>query len=163
MHLGRAGADEAAVFDGTTANIEKACELIQVDFPQMQAALLTTSSRAAGDTITRNHTRASAAENRDSLTRAMYARLFGWLITFCNTNLINQAGLSQSTLTLGILDIFGFEDFATNSLEQLCINITNENLQFFFAHLVFSMEQAEYAAQGVSVCYMCIYLRAGRL
>lgn len=50
-----------------------------------------------------------------------------------------------------MLDIFGFEFFQTNSLEQLCINFCNEKLQFYFNEHIFSLELAEYKSEGVDV------------
>ena len=59
-----------------------------------------------------------ALDSRDTLAKALYAKLFDWTIQQVNKNLLQGA----SPLAIGLLDIFGFEVFETNSFEQLCIN-----------------------------------------
>ena len=57
--------------------------------------------------------------------------------------------LCDSATTIGILDIYGFENFHHNSFEQLCINVANEQLQSYFNDHVFKLELEEYAKEGV--------------
>ncbi|CAM9203280.1 unnamed protein product [Chrysoparadoxa australica] len=87
-----------------------------------------------------------ASHSRDGLAKDAYHRLFNWLVA-C----INKSTGAESTVTgkIGLLDIFGFESFPTNSFEQFCINFTNEKLQQKFTQDVFKTVQTEYETEGI--------------
>lgn len=63
-----------------------------------------------------------AAYTRDALAKAIYSRLFDWLVTTINEKICD----STSEFNIGVLDIYGFEIFKFNSFEQICINYVNE-------------------------------------
>ena len=90
-----------------------------------------------------------ATDCRDALAKALYGRLFGWIVQEIN-QMLSPGLASQRDLTeIGILDIFGFENFANNSFEQLCINLANEQLQNFFNQHIFKWELEEYKREGI--------------
>eukprot|EP00049_Salpingoeca_infusionum_P017514 m.353252 g.353252 ORF g.353252 m.353252 type:complete len:1850 (+) comp16718_c0_seq1:158-5707(+) len=86
-----------------------------------------------------------AEDSRDSLAMAIYSRLFKWVITKLNMSLRGQ----ESFKFIGVLDIFGFENFECNSFEQFNINYANEKLQQYFNRHIFSLEQLEYNKEGI--------------
>jgi myosin heavy subunit len=45
----------------------------------------------------------------------------------------------------------GFENFQVNSFEQLCINVANEHLQYYFNEHIFLQEEQDYRTEGVKL------------
>jgi myosin-1 len=89
---------------------------------------------------------AQATATRDALAKAIYNNLFDWIVERVNTSLKAKGQTSNS---IGILDIYGFEIFEKNSFEQLCINYVNEKLQQIFIQLTLKTEQEEYEREQI--------------
>ena len=84
--------------------------------------------------------------------------MFNWLVKRLNLTLIpdedkeptaDHASLDAQRITIGLLDIFGFEVFKVNSFEQFCINYTNEKLQQLYISYVFKSEEKEFVNEGL--------------
>ena len=118
-----------------------------------------------------------------TLCQALYSRLFDVLVDAINTSLMFGG---SSRFFIGAVDIFGFECFPHNSLEQvrpsvsqfrpswldfiliplricglsqLCINFANEKLQRMFTEAVFESILAEYRKEGIDVRSFCLESR----
>ncbi|XP_010765919.1 myosin-IIIa [Notothenia coriiceps] len=131
--------------------LENVASLLCIRSDELQEALTSHCVVARGETIVRPNTVEKAAEVRDAMGKALYGRLFSWIVNRINALLRPdcQQGDDEKGLNIGILDIFGFENFKKNSFEQLCINIANEQIQFYFNQHIFAWEQDEYLNEEV--------------
>uniref|UniRef100_A0A8C1NK00 Osteoclast-stimulating factor 1 n=1 Tax=Cyprinus carpio TaxID=7962 RepID=A0A8C1NK00_CYPCA len=97
------------------------------------------------ETIDVTLNREQANYTRDALSKALYARLFDYLVEAINKAM--QKPIEE--LSVGVLDIYGFEIFQRNGFEQFCINFVNEKLQQIFIELTLKAEQEEYVQEGI--------------
>jgi myosin heavy subunit len=87
----------------------------------------------------------AAEGTRNSLLMHIYSLVFDWCVAVIN----GYIAKGSAEACIGVLDIFGFENFALNSFPQLCINFTNESLHNLFIEHVFKLEQETYVAEEV--------------
>ncbi|XP_061133421.1 unconventional myosin-IXAa isoform X2 [Syngnathus typhle] len=127
-------------------------ELLQVKEEILIEALTTRKTITVGEKLIVPYKLAEAGTVRDSMAKSLYSALFDWIVFRINHALLNIKDLDEPTkiLSIGVLDIFGFEDYENNSFEQFCINFANERLQHYFNQHTFKLEQEEYRAEGIS-------------
>ena len=148
LHVGNvkfAGEDEAAIDSATSTSLASANEHLKTT--ALQDCLLARTMTTRGETVSIKQTPQQAVLARDALAKAVYARLFEWIVNRINDS-IRGAATDNSTF-IGLLDVYGFESFAINTYEQLCINFANEKLQQFFLRFVFKAEEDLYKSEAV--------------
>ncbi|XP_071738132.1 myosin-6-like [Rutidosis leptorrhynchoides] len=158
LHLGNIEFAKGEEFDSSVPKDEKsffhlqtAAELFKCDVKALEDCLCKRVIVTRDETITRWLDPESAAVSRDALAKVAYSRLFDWLVNKINSSIGQD---STSIYIIGVLDIYGFESFNTNSFEQFCINLTNEKLQQHFNQHVFKMEQEEYTKEEINWSYI---------
>ncbi|KNC35798.1 myosin-A [Plasmodium falciparum RAJ116] len=139
--------DAAAIMDEDMSVFNKACELMYLDPELIKREILIKVTVAGGTKIEGRWNKNDAEVLKSSLCKAMYEKLFLWIIRHLNSRIEPEGGFKTF---MGMLDIFGFEVFKNNSLEQLFINITNEMLQKNFVDIVFERESKLYKDEGIS-------------
>uniref|UniRef100_A0A8D2MTB4 Myosin ID n=1 Tax=Zonotrichia albicollis TaxID=44394 RepID=A0A8D2MTB4_ZONAL len=144
--------------DGDTPIIENSklvsviAELLSTKAELVEKALLFRTVATGRDVIDKQHTEQEATYGRDAFAKAIYERLFCWIVTHIN-DVIEVKNYDTTVhgknTVIGVLDIYGFEIFDNNSFEQFCINYCNEKLQQLFIQLVLKQEQEEYQREGI--------------
>ncbi|KAK0178646.1 hypothetical protein PV327_007520 [Microctonus hyperodae] len=151
LHMGNVGftenEGEAQILK--PESVKAVASLLGCDVQELAKAFTHRTINAQGDVVISPLNRELAIYVRDALAKAVYDRLFTWLVARLNKSLKFDNTKSR-TGVIGILDIYGFEIFQRNSFEQFCINFCNEKLQQLFIQLTLRSEQEEYLREGIT-------------
>uniref|UniRef100_A0A8D2DM55 Unconventional myosin-VIIb n=1 Tax=Sciurus vulgaris TaxID=55149 RepID=A0A8D2DM55_SCIVU len=130
--------------------------LLEVQYQELRDCLIKHTILIRGEYVTRPLNIAQAADRRDAFVKGIYGHLFLWIVKKINAAIFPPPAHDPKNVrrAIGLLDIFGFENFQNNSFEQLCINFANEHLQQFFVQHIFTMEQEEYRSENISWDYI---------
>ncbi|XP_026680167.1 LOW QUALITY PROTEIN: myosin-VIIa-like [Diaphorina citri] len=146
---------KAAVIDNLDAteipdhsNVNRVASLLAVPKQPLIDALTRKTFFAQGETVISTLSREQSVDVRDAFVKGIYGRLFVYITHKINSAIYRPKNQARSAM--GVLDIFGFENFNTNSFEQFCINYANENLQQFFVQHIFKLEQEEYNVEAIN-------------
>uniref|UniRef100_A0A3B4AZ40 Myosin IG n=1 Tax=Periophthalmus magnuspinnatus TaxID=409849 RepID=A0A3B4AZ40_9GOBI len=142
-----------SVFVSTPEFLVHISALTHTDPGSLRTSLLCrTVATGGGDVIQKEHSEQEASFGRDAFAKALYERLFAWIVGRINSIIevknYNPVLHGKNTV-IGVLDIYGFEIFENNSFEQFCINYCNEKLQHLFIELILQQEQEEYEREGI--------------
>ncbi|KAF0879428.1 MYO7B protein, partial [Crocuta crocuta] len=131
-------------------------KLLEVKYQALRDCLIKHSIIIRGEFVTRPLNITQAADRRDAFVKGIYGHLFLWIVKKINAAIFTPPAQDPKNVrrSIGLLDIFGFENFQNNSFEQLCINFANEHLQQFFVQHVFTMEQEEYLSENIAWDYI---------
>uniref|UniRef100_A0A4W4H1U9 Myosin VIIBb n=1 Tax=Electrophorus electricus TaxID=8005 RepID=A0A4W4H1U9_ELEEL len=146
LHMGNIGFEgevRHVVLNDFHVHVSAPC---QVERSALDTSLTCRSFMTSRERVTKPLSSEQATDCRDALAKAIYSRLFVWI--FGKINSAIHKSQTRTSLSIGLLDIFGFENFIKNSFEQLCINYANEHLQQFFVAHIFKLEQEEYLKEG---------------
>ncbi|XP_043911174.1 unconventional myosin-Id [Protopterus annectens] len=154
LHLGnlKFAADGDVTLIENSKVVSVIAELIATKSDHVEKALLYRTVATGRDIIDKQHTVQEACYGRDAFAKAIYERLFCWIVGRINDKIEVKDydnKIHGKNTVIGVLDIYGFEIFDNNSFEQFCINYCNEKLQQLFIQLVLKQEQEEYEREGI--------------
>ncbi|XP_027875163.1 unconventional myosin-IXb isoform X2 [Xiphophorus couchianus] len=126
--------------------------LLMVKKEQLVTTLTKKKVVTATSTVVSSYTLQEAVSARDSMAKSLYSALFDWIVLHINHAMINRRDMEESVscLSIGVLDMFGFENLQRNSFEQLCINYASEKQQFYINQNIFKFEQEVYVSEGIT-------------
>jgi len=157
LHLGNIEIESVEATGGSVVStrssdtIEKAAELLGISAAEeeLKHGLTKNVKLINGKPTDFIYNRKKAIGARDALAKDIYGKVFDWLRVTLNEKMSGTSNSDMEYPAIGMLDIFGFEEFKNNSFEQLCINFANEKLQQIFNKHTFDLEAKTYQEEGI--------------
>uniref|UniRef100_A0A665TMZ3 Myosin IXb n=1 Tax=Echeneis naucrates TaxID=173247 RepID=A0A665TMZ3_ECHNA len=156
LHIGNVtftvAEDTQALEVGPTEVLSTLSDLLKVKKELLLEALTKRRVMTSKAITVSHYTLQEASKVRDSMAKSLYSALFDWIVLHINHAMLNRRNMEESVscLSIGVLDMFGFENLQTNSFEQLCINYANEKLQYYMNQSIFKLEQEDYVSEGIT-------------
>lgn len=122
-------------------------EMLEVNKEELETSICVTVRKVLSDVIKTPRSKAQCINIRDALAKDLFNNVFNWIVKKLNLSLLPDN--PEQYTSIGLLDIFGFEDFEVNSIEQFCINYTNEKLQNLYISYVFEAEKVIFQEEGL--------------
>ena len=104
----------------TDDTAQRLAQLLGLNLQEFKNALLKPKMKVGREIVRKAQTLEQAQYSVEAISKAVYERLFKWLVQRINKSL--DRTIRQGASFIGILDIAGFEIFEINSFEQMCIN-----------------------------------------
>lgn len=144
--------EEIQISSSSQESIQIASRLLGMERNELLAAMTKQNMHVGGTIIVKYHTHSQVIEKRDSFAKTIYFMIFNWLVDKINITISASSDVSWGFI--GVLDIYGFENFDQNGFEQLLINYANEKLQNHFNKHIFQIEQIEYDNENIDWTYI---------
>ncbi|VWU48838.1 myosin B, putative [Hepatocystis sp. ex Piliocolobus tephrosceles] len=126
--------------------VSSVCDLLGLEYDYMRKCLIETEKVIANQKIEIPFSIDESISICKSMSKDIYNKIFEYLTKKINEFLNGNQELDSY---IGILDIFGFEIFKKNSLEQLLINIANEEIHNIYLFVVYERESNLYKSEGI--------------
>ena len=132
--------------------LKKVCDLLEVEEKLLNEKMVKRLIKTKSEEYTVMLKESECIDTRDALAKQIYSELFEWIVVQLNDaqkGTLDKSSQDNAERFIGLLDIFGFENFKKNSFEQLCINFTNEKLQAHFMDSLVKLRLEEYSREGI--------------
>lgn len=147
------GSQDSSGVDSKQPGMVVGCEFLGVDPGQLSTAVCQKFLQLPGKgKVEQKLSKVKASAQLETTAKMVYSRTFDSIVAQITKSLKGK----ETKNTIGLLDIFGFEDMQVNGFEQMFINLTNERIQQLFNEIMFEREKQVYRDDGLS----CDFLKA---